>query len=272
MPATQSQIVTWSLTAGDPPPVEVFNPTGRSNVIFLCDHGSNVIPQALNGLGLSEHLQRRHIAWDVGALEVARQLASRCDAPMIKSGYSRLVIDPNRFPGDPQSIPRISDGFEIPGNQNLGEAETRYRSAAFFKPYHRAIDKRIRHLRERGLVPALVSIHSFTPALSCNTPRPWHIGVVWNRDPRIAKPLIARLQRLPGVCVGDNKPYHANSPRGFTLSVHAEQPGYPHVLIEIRKDLVNHREGVNYWAGVLWEALEEIFADHTIYRIEHYKK
>ena len=143
MPATQSQIVTWSLTAGDPPPVEVFNPTGRSNVIFLCDHGSNVIPQALNGLGLSEHLQHRHIAWDIGALEVARQLASRCDAPMIKCGYSRLVIDPNRFPGDPQSIPRISDGFEIPGNQNLGEAEIRYRSAAFFKPYHRAIDKRI---------------------------------------------------------------------------------------------------------------------------------
>lgn len=134
MPATQSQIVTWSLTAGDPPPVEVFNPTGRSNVIFLCDHGSNVIPQALNGLGLSEHLQHRHIAWDIGALEVARQLASRCDAPMIKCGYSRLVIDPNRFPGDPQSIPRISDGFEIPGNQNLGEAEIRYRSAAFSNP------------------------------------------------------------------------------------------------------------------------------------------
>lgn len=271
MQSFESQGAGWKLGPDDPPPVEIFNPTGRAKVIFLCDHGSNAIPQGLNGLGLTEHLQHRHIAWDIGTVQVARHLSARFDAPMVKCGYSRLVIDPNRRPWHPQSIPEVSDGFEIPGNQNLTGAEIRYRTNAFFKPYQRAIDLRIRHMRERGLVPAILSIHSFTPSLSCNTPRPWHIGVLWNRDPRIAVPLIDSLETTPGVCVGDNKPYHFNSPEGYTLQVHAERQGYPHVLIEIRKDLIKSREGAFHWAGVLVEALENILTDQKLYRIRHYK-
>lgn len=267
----ESQAVGWGLGPDDPPPVEIFNTTGRSKVIFLCDHGSNTIPRALNGLGLEEPLQHRHIAWDLGTVQVSRYLAARFDAPMVKCGYSRLVIDANRHPSHPQSIPEVSDGFEIPGNQNLSAAEIRYRMNAFFKPYHRAIDKRIRHMRERGVVPAIISIHSFTPALSCRTPRPWHIGVLWNHDPRIAVQLIEKLEQMSGVCVGDNKPYHFNSPEGYTLPLHAERQGYPHVLIEVRKDLIKTGEGVYHWAGVLAEALEEIVSDRKLYRIKHYK-
>lgn len=126
-------------------------------------------------------------------------------------------------------------------------------------------------MRERRLIPAIVSIHSFTPALRCNTPRPWQVGVLWNRDPRMAVPLIDRLEQFPGVCVGDNQPYHFNSPEGYTLPLHAEGQGYPHVLIEIRKDLINTSEGVHHWAGVLIEALEGIISDRKLYRVEHYK-
>lgn len=271
MQAVESQMTGWSLGPDDPPPVEVFNTTGRAKVIFLCDHGSNAIPRDLHGLGLEEHIRHRHIAWDRGTLQVARYLSARFDAPMVKCGYSRLVIDANRRPDHPQSIPRVSDGFEIPGNQALTDVEIRHRINAIFKPYHRAVHKRIRHLRERGMVPAIISIHSFTPALSCNLPRPWHIGVLWNRDPRIAVPLIDRLERIPGVCVGDNEPYHYSSPEGYTLPLHAERQGYPHVLIELRKDLIRTREEVHHWADLLAQALAGIISNRGLYRIEHHK-
>lgn len=271
MQEAEAQLPGWSLGAEDPPVVDIFNTVGRAQVIFLCDHASNAIPRALHGLGLDEQLRQRHIAWDIGTLQLGKHLSSRFDAPLVSCGFSRLVIDANRRPGHPQSIPQVSDGFDIPGNMNLGEAEIRYRTNTFFKPYHRAIDKRIRHMRERGLVPALVSIHSFTPALRCNTPRPWHIGVLWNKDPRIAIPLLNRLATTPGVNVGDNQPYHYSNPEGYTLPLHAGQQGYPHVLIEVRKDLIRTSEGVQQWAGVLADALAEIISDAKLYRIEHYK-
>jgi predicted N-formylglutamate amidohydrolase len=259
----------WQFSPEDAPPVEVFNTTGRSPVILLCDHGSNAIPQALNGLGLSEQLRHRHIAWDIGTFQVARYLSARFDAPMIRCGFSRLVIDPNRSPGHPQSIPEQSDGFTIPGNVALGPDEIARRRRRFFEPYHRAIEKRIRHMQARKLVPALISIHSFTPALSCNTPRPWHIGVLWNRDDRIARPLIERLDLHPEVCVGDNKPYHANDPEGYTLPTHAERRGCPHVLIELRKDLIREHEGAHQWAVTLGDALAPILEDPRLYRIQY---
>ncbi|MCB1759998.1 MAG: N-formylglutamate amidohydrolase [Gammaproteobacteria bacterium] len=265
----ESVTPAWRFSAEDAVPVEVFNTTGRARVILLCDHGSNAIPKELHALGLSEQLRHRHIAWDIGTFQVARYLSARFDAPLIRCGFSRLLIDPNRSPEHQQSIPAQSDGFTIPGNVGLDTEEIERRRVRFFQPYHRAIDKRIRHMRARGLVPALISIHSFTPALSCNTPRPWHIGVLWNRDGRIARPLIERLAGRSSVCVGDNKPYHANEPQGYTLPTHAERMGYPHVLIELRKDLIREHDGAHHWAVLLGDALAPILEDTAIYTIQY---
>ncbi len=258
------------LSSGDPSPFTVVNPNGQAPVVLVCDHASNAIPAALDRLGLGPVALSQHIAWDIGAARVARLLAERLDAPAVLAGYSRLVIDCNRPPGDPTSIAEVSDGTVIPGNLNLDDAGAESRLNEVFWPYHHAITRMLAHRwrHGQGRAPALIAIHSFTPVMN-RSPRPWQLGVLWNRDPRLALPLLARFQADSALCVGDNQPYSGREV-GFTMDTHGGAAGLPHVEIEIRQDLLADDSGCAHWATVVGDALVEVLRDETLCRVQHH--
>lgn len=249
---------------GEPPPFRVLNPQGRARLLVVCDHASRRIPSGLDNLGLDELALGRHIASDIGAGDVAEVLSARLDAPAVLASYSRLVVDCNRGLGDPTSILAISDGEFIPGNQGLTEAQKSARARQFFHPYHDAIRRRLESFARRGVVPAFVAVHSFTPIFK-NVRRPWQIGILWDKDPRIPVAMIEAL-RAQGLAVGDNEPYSGRAPADHTVDHHAEGGGLPHVSIEIRQDLIDHSEGVARWAGILGDVLAGILDDDGLYR------
>src|SRR5690606_28295513 len=159
-----------------------------SPVLVLCDHAGNRVPPELKGLGLLERDLERHIAYDIGAAMVARGLAKRLGAQAILNHCSRLVIDPNRRPRTPTSIPAVSDGVEVPASLQVGEAELRRRVRRYHLPYHRAIARAIAALRRSGRIPVILAVHSFTPRLRHGQPRPWQVGILWRNDERLAAP------------------------------------------------------------------------------------
>jgi len=252
------------LQPGDPAPVRVVNAEGRAPLLLVCDHASDAIPRRLDGLGVEPRDLQAHIAYDIGAAAVAERLAARFDAPLMLSGFSRLVIDCNRTPGDPTSIPPVSDGVPIPANQDLSADALRARVEQLFAPYHVAIAEKLDRLASRGVVPCFIAVHSFTP-LFAGFRRPWQIGALWNQDGRIALPLIDALSRA-GLCVGDNQPYSGRDGHGHTLRTHAESRDLPHLTLEIRQDLINHPTGIAAWTGMLFDAFAPIVGALTGWR------
>ena len=211
---------------------------GRADagLILLCDHAGNAIPPAYGTLGLPPEQLERHIAYDIGAAQVTRRLAAALGAPALLTRYSRLLIDPNRGADDPTLIMRLSDGAVIPGNRRLDEAERERRTRLYYAPYHRAIDAVIDQCLASGAPPMLLSIHSFTESWK-ETPRPWHVGVLWDRDLRLAKPLLDGFYAEGDLIVGDNEPYSGQL-EGDCLWQHATCRGLVNALIEIRQDLI----------------------------------
>jgi len=257
------------LQAGDPPPFTIVNPGGRGRAVLIADHAGRAIPQALGTLGLGPVELARQIGWDIGIADVTRRLATRLDAPAVLAGYSRLVIDCNRRLRDPTSMAQESDGVVVPGNRGLSPVHRSSRIDALFTPYHDAIRNVIDGHRRAGGVPALVSMHSFTPVMN-GQERPWHVGVLWNRDARMAQPLIARLRAGPDLCIGDNEPYTGRNEHGYSIYVHAEDVGLPHVLLEVRQDLIDTHHGAEAWAERLGAALADVLADESLYRVERH--
>jgi len=250
---------------GDPPPFMTYNDRGRASVLLAADHASPFFPAAMNQLGLANWVLERHVAWDIGSDQLTRFLADELDAPAVLAGFSRLIVDPNRNPDDPTAFVKVSDGIAIPGNLDLDEREKALRIQSFFKPYHDAISSRLEQFEARGVVPVLISVHTCTPVFD-RVVRPWHIGVMWDRDPRIAVPLMQNLRQMDGVCIGDNEPYSGRHPHDFTIDHHAEPGGLPHVGIEVRQDLVSDDRGARRWAAVLAEALRPALGDAGLYR------
>lgn len=225
-------------------------------LIFLCDHASNAIPEEYGRLGLPRSELERHIAYDIGAHDLTLCLANHFRTDAFFTRFSRLLIDPNRGLDDPTLIMRISDGAAVPGNAGVDAVEREKRISRFYMPYHDAIRAELDARTVQGQTPALISIHSFTPVWR-GTERPWHAGILWDSDGRLARPLIAELERQPGIVVGDNEPYHG-ALEGDTLNQHGTRRGLPHVLIEIRQDLISGKSGVDEWCARLVRALEPI--------------
>lgn len=246
-------------------PAELFNPTGQAPVLIISDHSGRHIPTYLDNLGLSEAERRRHIAWDIGTTDMTRRLAERLDAPAVLNHVSRLVIDPNRDPGAPSSIPEIADGTPVPGNRDLSDDERKRRIRLSFIPYHRAIARQIARIRRRSGRPVIVSMHSFTPSMQRRW-RPWHIGVLWAEDDRLAKPVLASLRRDPTLCIGDNQPYSGEHPDSYSLQFHAKRSGLANIAFEVRQDLIDSRKRAEAWADRLCEALQPALFDPTLYR------
>ena len=249
-----------------PPDIEHFNPQGRAPVLLLCDHAGRRIPERLGDLGISEEMLSRHIGWDIGAAEMTRRLAGLLDAPAILCHVSRLVIDPNRRPATPSSIPDISDGCVIPGNERITAGELHRRVRDHFLPYHRAVARRIGAFRRAGVVPAVVAMHSFTPHMS-GEDRPWQIGVLWRGDQRLSAPILAALRAGGDLVVGDNQPYSGLADFGFTVTFHAQRPRLPHVMFEVRQDEIDTRPRAESYAGLIHATLRAPLADPGLYRL-----
>lgn len=235
------------------------NPHSASPIIVLCDHASRHIPGDIseNDLGLNLGDLERHIAYDVGALGLVKLLRDYFQATLIHTQFSRLLIDANRSEDDPTLVMRLYDGTIVPGNRHLRPGDMEHRLARFHRPYQNEIGRQIDAKISRGLQPVLLSIHSFTPQLRQRGQRPWHLGVLWAGDNRLAQNLIAAFATLPGVCVGDNQPYAGLLP-GCTLDRHGAARGLPHVLIEFRNDLIEDASGQAEWAGKVLPLLEDV--------------
>lgn len=243
----------------DIPPVETVEARGTPGLLLLCDHARNRVPPCTGGgtLGLPPEDMARHIAFDVGARGVTLALADLLGAAAILSTVSRLVIDPNRGEDDPTLVMQLYDGSIVPGNRGVGAAEIARRRARFWQPYHAAIAARLDALARQGIRPALVGIHTMTRQLRGGPPRPWQISVLSGPDRRLADPLLARLRAEPDLVVGDNEPY-VGVLAGDTMDRHAVARGLPHVLIEVRNDLVADAAGERHWAERLAGPLRDV--------------
>jgi predicted N-formylglutamate amidohydrolase len=243
------------LGSAEVPPVLEHNAAGRSPFLLTCDHYGRLIPRILGDLGLPPDELMRHIAWDVGIAGVADALSKHLDAHLIAQRYSRLVIDCNRPPGAPSSIPRISEATTIRGNDGLAPDAVQARRRQIFDPYHSRIAEVIdRRLRD-GIPTVLVSLHSFTPVYA-GIPRPWHIGTLYHRDTRLPPLLLRMLCDEPDLVVGDNEPYAVSDETDYTIPVHGEARGLMNTGIEIRQDLIADQAGQKQWA----DRLARIFA------------
>ena len=232
---------------------------GASRIVLIADHAGQRIPAALGTLGLPQRELDRHIGWDIGIEQVTRQLADRLDAVAILQRYSRLVIDCNRPPGGTGSIALASDGTLVPGNAGLSPADMSARTREIFAPYHQRIAQEL-DSREAMQPPVLIAMHSFTPVFGGQA-RPWHAGVLYQRDARLAHPLLAALRQEPGLVVGDNEPYAVSDATDFAIPVHGEQRGLLHVELEIRQDLIAEAPGQAQWAARLARLLTPIVED-----------
>ena len=253
---------------GDPFAFELVNAEATRPILLVCDHASRAIPRSLGTLGLDADALSRHIAWDIGAAGLTRRLADRLGAPAVLAGYSRLVIDLNRQPGDPQSILKVSDGVVIRGNLRLSAEEQEARAEAFHWPYHHAVDQAFARLRRTGREPLFFSVHTFTPSLG-GEDRFWDLGVLWNRDPRIAVPLVEILREREGLHVGDNQPYDGKE-IAYTLNLHAGSAGLAHCAVEVRQDHCESAAKLDEFADLLAAALERILAMPNLHRVEQF--
>ena len=232
---------------------------GRSPFLLTSDHYGRTIPRILGDLGLPASERTRHIAWDPGIAGVADALSQHLDAHLIAQRYSRLVIDCNRPPGAPSSIPLISEATVIPGNEGLAREAAELRRRSIFDPYHRRIAEVIRRRLRDSVPTVLVSLHSFTPVYAGIT-RPWHIGTLYHRDTKLPPLLIKLLRDEPDLVVGDNEPYAVSDETDYTIPVHGEARGLMNSGIEIRQDLIADQAGQRQWADRLARIFREIEA------------
>ncbi|TCT09195.1 putative N-formylglutamate amidohydrolase [Tepidamorphus gemmatus] len=229
------------------------SPAGGDFVI-LCDHASNRVPAGFGEPGLGEEDMRRHIAWDPGALPVARMLARLLGAPLLYPDASRLLIDCNRPIDAPDSVTVRSEDTSIPGNADLPADLRARRISGIYEPYHAAIDALLDERARAGAQSVLVAVHSFTPVYR-GRPRPWHLGILYGRDRRIADSLFATYRGEPETVIGDNEPYGPWDGVYHTLERHGEARGLPCVMLEIRNDLIATAPDQERWANSLAAAL-----------------
>src|SRR5271170_6339684 len=219
---------------------------GSSSFVIVVDHAGARIPRALDNLGLDAAELSRHIAWDIGALGLARRMSAILDAPLVAQNYSRLVIDCNRDPTVATSIPRLSELTEIPGNADLSDADLALRRAEIFDPYHHHVRALLDERQAAGRPTILVAQHSMTDIYK-GVRREMHAAVLYNRDRRFAGLMLDMLRRETELRIADNEPYFVSDETDYTIPIHGEARGLPHVEIEIRQDLVSDDAGQAKW-------------------------
>ncbi|MBZ0217485.1 MAG: N-formylglutamate amidohydrolase [Fimbriimonadaceae bacterium] len=249
-------------------PLERISGDDRSGLLLLGDHANKELPGEYGSLGLPESEFLRHIASDIGTRSLVIALAERLGSPAIMTRFSRLLIDPNRGEDDPTLIMKISDRAVVPGNLEIDDAEREKRLNNYYRPYHRAVTGQLDLMMESGRIPVILSVHSFTHSWR-GMSRPWHAGVLWDRDPRFAVPIIDGLRQQKGLEIGDNEPYKG-SLRGDTMYRHGTKRGLAHALIEVRQDLISSDEGIEEWAERLARLVREIIDAAELHLVKQY--
>jgi predicted N-formylglutamate amidohydrolase len=244
------------LSEDEAPPCEMTGHGGPAPFVIGCDHAGRAIPRSLGTLGLSPQELASHVAWDIGAGEVARQLAAALGAVAFCQRYSRLVVDCNRPLDAPDSIVTRSERVVISGNEGIGRDEAEARARAVFHPYHEQIRSELDRRKAAGRPSLFIAVHSFTPVF-LDIPRPWHAGVLYNRDARLAERLLELLEREGDLVVGRNEPYAASELTDYSLVTHAERRDIPCVELELRQDLIADADGQRAWAMRLARLLPE---------------
>ncbi len=262
------------LGVGEPAPFCIENPKGKAQCVVVCDHASNRIPKVLGDLGLSKADREKHIAWDPGTEHIGRYLSEKLDAPAFFATYSRIVVDVNRGAGSSECMREVYDHVPVPGNTGLSRAAKKQRLDEIFWPYHKNLGALLQRFRKKKKIPAIVSIHSFTPEMD-GYKRPWHIGVLWNKEDDIAMRLVDNLRaQNPGMIVGENEPYSLKAVNlsKNTIGTHAESAGLPYVIVEFRQDLVKTKRDAVKWGRIFLDALAPILADPSIYHLHRARK
>lgn len=239
----------------DPPPFRVAEGSASSPFVITADHAGRVLPRRLGTLGLGAEELDTHIAWDIGIGAVSQHLAAHLEAFYIAQTYSRLVIDCNRPLGASSSIVHVSEYTSVPGNAHLTPAEAEARANAIFHPYHDRIEAELRRRERAGQRTIFVAMHSFTPRFK-GFDRPWHCGVLYNRDARLARPLLDLLRR-EGLEVGDNQPYFVSDDSDYGLPRYGEARGNLCIELEIRQDLITAEAQQARWGDLLARVLRE---------------
>ena len=242
-----SELLNSVIADDEPPPFTVENANGSSPFVFICDHAGKRIPRVLGDLGVASAELDRHIAWDIGAAAVGSHLSELLDAFFIRQIYSRLVIDCNRPLDAAGSIVARSEATDIPGNAAIDEAARQARARDIFHPYHDRIAQELNRRRRESKPAILISVHSFTPSY-LGVARPWHIGMLYGNDARVAKHLLAQIREQGQWNVGDNEPYAVTAATDFAIPIHGEARGLPHVGLEIRQDFITDETGQREWA------------------------
>ncbi|MDB5651228.1 MAG: N-formylglutamate amidohydrolase [Hyphomicrobiales bacterium] len=250
-------------------PVETIAGAMDGGLLLLCDHASPALPEAYGRLGLTPEHFRRHIAYDIGAADLTRRLAAIIGAPALLTTFSRLLIDPNRGADDPTLVMRISDRALIPGNARIDAAEIERRRRLYWQPYRDAIDATLDAMVAAGPAPAIIAIHSFTPVWRGH-PRPWHVGVLWDQDDRLARPFIDALRGDSSLVIGDNEPYDG-ALEGDTMFDHGTARGLAHMLVEVRQDLIAERASAELWAERLAPMIALGRAAPNVHMIHHHE-
>lgn len=238
----------------EPAAVNVHAPAGGSDVVLTCEHAGRRLPRRVGNLGLGESDLERHIAWDIGAEAMSLHVSRRLDAALITQTYSRLVVDCNRPLAAADLVVERSEDTDIPGNRGLHAAERAARVSALHEPYHDTIAAHLDAHAADGRRSVLVAMHSFTPVYR-GVRRPWHIGLLYNRDTQLAGIAHRLLAEERALVVGDNEPYQLSSATDYTVPVHGEQRGISSIEIEVRQDLIEDEAGQREWAERLADLL-----------------
>jgi predicted N-formylglutamate amidohydrolase len=257
------------MSATDFVPVELIEGDQKSGFLLIADHAMRHLPTEYGTLGLDPSEFERHIAYDIGAELLTRELAKRLSCPAVMARFSRLLIDPNRGVDDPTLVRQLYDGSVITGNYPLSADELSNRIAHFYQPFRHAVRDSIADMWAlSGLPPLVISIHSFTPSMGGKVRR-WHIGILWDADPRAAKPLIGMLEAEPGLIAGDNEPYDG-ALHGDTLHEICTAQGICNLLIEVRQDLISDADGVRIWAERLAPMLARLNTLADVHEVQHF--
>jgi predicted N-formylglutamate amidohydrolase len=250
-------------------PVEIIQGNFKRGLLLVADHAMRHLPDEYGQLGLPESEFDRHIAYDIGVEGVTRHLAKALDVPAVMARYSRLLIDPNRGEDDPTLVRQIYDGSVIRANYPLSADERARRLANYYWPFRDAVhDCAAKCEAEASAACFIVSVHSFTPAMG-SMARPWHIGLLWDKDDRATTRLAKLLSEDADLCVGDNEPYDG-ALKGDTMHEEGTKPGRAHVLIEIRQDLIASTSGQLEWAQRLAPMLAQINADPEMHAFQQF--
>ena len=243
--------VSDSLLAHDEPEPTQIIEGPDPGLLLECEHAGCAVPRHLCDLGLVDDDLKSHIGWDIGTAHLTRNLSQRLGAPAVMQRYSRLVIDCNRSPDSPDSMPEISHGVSIPGNRNLSSEDRLSRRKSIFDPFDRAVGNM---MSKPGLKLA-IAIHSFTP-FAFGVERPWDIGFLYRQDPETADKACNLISRLkPSVIIGHNQPYRIGAVAEWFIPKHVEPRGLPHLMIEIRNEHIATSDGAEEWSELLADVI-----------------